>query len=255
MMNANYHTHTARCRHASGEDREYVEAAISQGIKVLGFSDHCPWVFPDGFVSGTRMEPHELDGYFKSLCDLRDEYKDDITIYIGFEAEHIPELMPEQDKLLADYPVDYMILGQHFLEPEPFGAYTGYPTPSENMLAWYTDLVIEALETGRYKYAAHPDLLHFTGDNETYRKHYTRLCQCLKRLDIPVEINLLGLGQHRHYPDNRFLEIARDTGCCAILGIDAHCPQMITDNDTIRKGEEVAKKYGLPLVDRLPGLD
>ncbi len=39
---ANYHTHTKRCRHAVGEDREYVEAAIEAGLKVLGFSDHTP---------------------------------------------------------------------------------------------------------------------------------------------------------------------------------------------------------------------
>ena len=30
IMYANYHTHTKRCRHAAGEDREYVEAAIKQ---------------------------------------------------------------------------------------------------------------------------------------------------------------------------------------------------------------------------------
>ena len=37
---ANYHTHTKRCHHACGEDREYVEAAIESGLKILGFSDH-----------------------------------------------------------------------------------------------------------------------------------------------------------------------------------------------------------------------
>ncbi|MBR1458649.1 MAG: histidinol phosphate phosphatase, partial [Oscillospiraceae bacterium] len=60
-MLANYHTHTSRCKHASGEDRQYVENAIRNGMQVLGFSDHCPWVYPDGFVSGTRMMPSELD--------------------------------------------------------------------------------------------------------------------------------------------------------------------------------------------------
>lgn len=43
-MKANYHTHTFRCKHADGEDKEYVEAAIKAGIKTLGFSDHCPWI-------------------------------------------------------------------------------------------------------------------------------------------------------------------------------------------------------------------
>ena len=77
-MIANYHTHTKRCKHANGEDREYIENAIQVGMKVLGFSDHCPWIYDDGFESGTRMTPDQLDEYFKSLTDLRDEYKNDI---------------------------------------------------------------------------------------------------------------------------------------------------------------------------------
>ena len=42
---ANYHTHTPRCHHAGGTEREYVEAALSVGMKTLGFSDHGPYMF------------------------------------------------------------------------------------------------------------------------------------------------------------------------------------------------------------------
>ena len=80
-MKANYHTHTSRCHHAEGEDREYIENAIKGGYKVLGFSDHCPWVYRDGFVSGIRMLPSQLDDYFKSLTDLKAEYSSDKNIY------------------------------------------------------------------------------------------------------------------------------------------------------------------------------
>lgn len=41
-MIANYHTHTWRCNHAVGTEREYVERAIEGGLKILGFSDHTP---------------------------------------------------------------------------------------------------------------------------------------------------------------------------------------------------------------------
>ena len=83
-----------------------MENAIQEGMKVLGFSDHCPWIFPKDYVSHTRMEPQELDGYFYALEALRQEYARDITIYIGFESEYIPELMEEQNQLLDGYPVD-----------------------------------------------------------------------------------------------------------------------------------------------------
>lgn len=126
-MKANYHTHTKRCGHATGEDREYVEAAIQSGLEILGFADHCPWVYENGYRSSIRLSPSEVDGYFSSLEDLRKEYRDDICIYIGFESEYLPALIPEQEKLLADYPLDYRILGQHFLGPDQEQIYVGAP--------------------------------------------------------------------------------------------------------------------------------
>ena len=150
-MFANYHTHTFRCHHAKGEDREFVEAAIASGFKVLGFADHCPWVYPYAYVSDCRMEPREVEGYFRSLTALRKEYADDIKIYIGFEAEYIPELIDAQDKLLAGYPTDYMILGQHSVGAEPYHPYTGVPDDSEAALAAYVDSCIAGMETGRYE--------------------------------------------------------------------------------------------------------
>lgn len=253
-MLANYHTHTFRCKHAGGDDREYVENAIKGGLKVLGFSDHCPWIYDDGFVSGTRMEPSQLDDYFKSICDLRDEYKNDIKIYVGFEAEYIPELMEKQNGLLKNYPLDYMIMGEHFTYREPHSPYTGFPTDKESDLADYVSTVIEGMETGKYKYVAHPDLLNFTGDDEIYKKHYTTLCRYLKSKNIPVEINLLGLVQERHYPNNKFFEIAKSVGNTAIIGCDAHYPQVLSDKDAHRKCENFAKSFGLTLVDFVDGM-
>ena len=46
-MTANYHTHTWRCLHASGTERQYVERAIEGGLAVLGFSDHAPMPYPE----------------------------------------------------------------------------------------------------------------------------------------------------------------------------------------------------------------
>ena len=60
-MIANYHTHTYRCGHAVGEDREYVEKAIERGLQVLGFSDHVPMPFPDGHESRFRVPLRLLD--------------------------------------------------------------------------------------------------------------------------------------------------------------------------------------------------
>ncbi len=254
-MLANYHTHTFRCHHASGEDREYVEAAIRSGIKILGFSDHCPWIYGDDFISGTRMLPGQLDDYFTSVHALQREYAKDITIYTGFEAEYIPELMEAQERLLEGYPVDYMILGEHFTSREPFGKYTGFPETGEEALARYIDLCIEGMETGKYRYIAHPDLMNYTGPGEIYDKHYRRLCLYLKTHDIPVEINMLGVLEGRHYPSPQFLRIAGQVGNTAIIGCDAHSPDRLENVQGQEACWKLAEQYGLALVDCLPGLE
>lgn len=251
-MLANYHTHTSRCKHASGEDRQYVENAIRNGMQVLGFSDHCPWVYPDGFVSGTRMMPSELDDYVHSVESLRDEYRRDITIYLGFEAEYIPELMEAQDRLLEGYPIDYMILGEHFAEREPFTTYLGQRFQDPAILRNYVDMVIEGMETGRYLYCAHPDLCGLT-DREIYDQEYRRLCSYLKAHSIPVEINLLGVVEHRHYTDPHFLRLAGEAGCNAIIGCDAHTPDRLDHREGQALCQTMAAQAGLPLVDFLPG--
>ncbi len=253
-MLANYHTHTFRCKHAKGEDKEYVEAAIRAGMKVLGFSDHCPWIFDDGYVSRVRMLPQNVDDYVASIQKLKQEYSDDITIYIGFEAEYIPELIDAQTELLKDYPIDYMILGQHFYGREPSVA-TGTPTKDETILKQYVDLVIEGMETGKYQYVAHPDMINYVGPEEIYAEHMQRLCRYFKEKNVPVEINMLGVLEGRHYTSERFLSIAQRIGNSAIIGVDAHFPERLEDSKMQNKCRALAERYGLPLIDFLPKLE
>ena len=248
-MLANFHTHTTRCQHADGEDREYVEAAIRAGFQALGFSDHCPWPFPYGYVSGIRMTPSEMDEYFSSLEALRKEYAKDINIYIGFEAEYDRKLNAAQETLFADYPLDYLILGQHFLGTESESLYVGTPSTDENILKQYVDLVIEGLGTGKYLYLAHPDVIHYTGADAIYEKHMARLCTYLKKQNIPIEINVLGLFSNRHYPSRRFLAIASRIGNTAVLGIDAHAPKQLLNTADIRRAELLCEEYGLTCIE------
>ena len=63
MPKVNYHTHTARCMHAEGADRDYVESALAGGFTTLGFSDHTPWRYaggpPGGMVAPAQERSRE----------------------------------------------------------------------------------------------------------------------------------------------------------------------------------------------------
>ena len=96
FITANYHAHTVRCQHASGTEREYIEAAIAMGIKEFGFSDHIPCPFRNGYVSHIRMTMEQAPDYVRTIRELADEYRNDIRIYVGFEAEYIPEFYQDR---------------------------------------------------------------------------------------------------------------------------------------------------------------
>lgn len=249
-MIANYHTHTYRCHHASGTEREYIEKAIAEGLKVLGFADHVPMPFPDGHQSGFRIRIEELEDYIRTLEALREEYKDKIKIYIGFEAEYYPELFDAMMALIAPYDYDYMILGQHFIDNER-SPYVSAPVTDEAALARYVDQVLAGLATGKYTYLAHPDVYNFVGDEEAYYRHMKRLCEGCKDMNIPIEVNLLGLMGGRHYPSDHFYRIAGEVGNVAVIGCDSHHVKDVADPEALRAGEQFAAKYGLQVLETI----
>ena len=248
-LKKNYHTHTTRCKHAVGEDRAYVEAAIAAGVTVLGFSDHIPMPTEDKRLNSIRMLFSEVDGYMDSLLTLRREYRDDIEIKIGFEGEYYAPVFEEQMRLLQQYPYDYLILGQHFLEVDGKGGYTGNATDDRRWLKTYVDTCIEALKTGQYRYLCHPDLIHFTGDEDYWKQEMSRLCHYCKEKGYPLEYNLLGALEQRHYPSEGFFALAGEIGNDIILGIDAHAPEQIGVQKPYQMALDTIEKYHLQVVD------
>ena len=61
----NYHTHTARCGHAIGDDEQYIIKAIEAGYQTIGFSDHL--MIPD---------LNRNDNYFDDIYLLKEKYKE-----------------------------------------------------------------------------------------------------------------------------------------------------------------------------------
>lgn len=248
-MKANYHTHTWRCMHAVGKEREYVERAIEGGLQILGFSDHTPYPYPEGYSSRIRMGLDQLEDYVETVLNLKEEYRDDIEIHLGLEAEYYPAYFQKLQEAVRDYPVEYFLLAQHFLGNEIGEIYAGNATADAQVLKRYCSQVIEAMETGFFTYLAHPDLLHFTGAADVYEEQMRRVCRRAKQLEVPLEINFLGIQDTRHYPDERFWKIAGEEGCSTVFGADAHCPAAVWNPEALRIAEEMAKRYDLHLLE------
>ena len=109
----NYHTHTARCLHARNTDEEYVQAALASGFKTLGFSDHTPWPYHDGYVSRIRMPAEQLAEYVESIRRLEKIYEGKIQLYVGLECEAFPQYYGWLKEQKEAHGLDYLILGNH----------------------------------------------------------------------------------------------------------------------------------------------
>ena len=255
-VSANYHTHTFRCNHASGADRDYVENAIRAGMKTLGFSDHSPMIFNKAtygdYYSNFRMRPEQAEDYFRSVLDLRAEYKNEINVLAGVEVEYYPDCFPGYLEFIRQFPLDYMILGQHFIGHEGPGLDAFDPAPDALRLRRYYDAVIAAVNTGLFLYVAHPDVIHFTGDAAVYESYTRSFLETLRPLDPVLEINQHGHLGGRHYPNETFWRLAGEYGFKAVVGVDAHDPAELLDEKRIGWCAALAKKYGLRLQDTLP---
>lgn len=244
-MIANYHTHTVRCHHAVGSETDYIENAIRNGMKILGFADHTPYDTPK--PRPFRMAPEELPEYAATLRALGEQYQDQIDILIGVEVEYYPTLFPAHLELLRDNGVQYMILGQHFLGDEIGEPYCAIKTDDVETLERYVDQSSEAMHTGLFTYFAHPDLIHFIGSGDIYEQQMLRLCEAAKETNTPLEINLLGIRTNRHYPDERFWAIAGAVGNDVVLGCDAHKPEDVSGGEAEQEALRMVKKYSLHL--------
>ena len=249
-MQANYHTHTPRCNHAEGAERDYVERALVAGFHTLGFSDHTPYFFDKpGYYSSFRMRPEQLPDYVDTLLALREEYGNKIRLFIGLEAEYYPRLFPRLLDYLRQFTLDYLILGQHALYNETEGIFSPRPTDEEKLLDQYRGQTLEALETGLFSYFAHPDLFHFTGETKAYERHVRAICRKAQELSIPLEFNLLGFSEGKHYPDPRFWKIVGEEGCQVILGSDAHTPVDTWNPALIARAEGLLSGFGIKAIE------
>ena len=248
-MIANYHTHTFRCKHAKGQDEEYILRAIEGGLKILGFSDHAPINCVKGYDAWWRVQPEDAKEYIETLKKLREKYKDKIKIYIGFEMEYYPELFDKMYAYVKELGAEYIILGEHYIGSEWDGSiHSNHPGHTKEDFTRYVNILIEGMKTGKFLYVAHPDMFRFEGDEQFYENEAERLCLAAKELDVPLELNLLGIHDNRNYPNERFLKVAGKTGCKMILGFDAHEPHRAYDDKSLAKAQKLVKKYNINLI-------
>lgn len=230
---ADYHIHTRRCGHATGNAAEYVDAARKVGLREIGFADHIPQYFlpPDSRDPGLAMAEEELGSYVAEVLENRAACKD-VVVRLGIEADFAPGQEAALKEILNSHPFDYVLGSVHYLNgwgfdnPEQTGGYSGRDI--DDLYREYFELVRRMVSTGLFDVVAHPDLLKKFG----YRPRsdilplYEETVRGIAAAGVAVEVNTAGLRQpvKEMYPHPDFLGLCCRYGVPVTLGSDAHRP-------------------------------
>jgi len=250
-ITANYHTHTYRCKHATGDVIDYAAKACEKNLKILGITDHSP--FPDRRWSEARMDMDDLDEYDQAIITARKAYPD-LKILKSMEcdwAEDYKNFYTEEFKDKRNY--DYLVGSLHFFRYKGEWIFAFSPE-ARGKIREYADAMIKMIESDIFDFIAHPDLFALSTlkwDKDAV-KASMEICEAAKEFKIPLEINGYGFrrplvetceGKRYPYPVDAFWEIASDYGIKVISSSDAHTP-----NDIIKSMDlcnDLAKKKNL----------
>lgn len=253
-MKANYHTHTQRCKHAGGSARDYLLKALENKMSILGFSDHAP--YPDDRF-GLRMDFCELEDYIREIEELKLEFKDDIVIKCGLEIEYDFNQKEYYKKLLNDYKLDYLALGQHIYAKNNKHINV-YSLKDTSQYLEYANTIIEGMKTGYFKFLAHPDVIFINDLKWDYNcdKFCDLLINAALENDFIFEFNANGIrrgeqefcdGNRYPYPHKNFWKKVSETNIKVIINSDCHSPEQVWDN-YMEIAYKIAKSWNLNII-------
>jgi histidinol-phosphatase (PHP family) len=236
-MRIDYHTHHERCGHAIGKLRDYVEQAISNGLHQLGLSDHMPLfhINPNEYLPEVAMPMSELSKYVEECYNLKREYKQQIDIRVGLEADYIEGREREIERILAEFEWDYVIGSVHFIGEQSDWDITDYRMVHnwqgkavDQVYEQYYQKVSLAAQTGLFDFIGHFDVIKrfgFRPQLDPWPWQVAAL-QDIRKHDLAIELNTAGWQTKaaEQYPTIAVLEYCYQLGIAVTLGSDAHQP-------------------------------
>ena len=229
-MRVDLHNHTTLCNHAEGTMDEYIKKAIELDIDVYGFSEHAPM---KNFEDGYRLTLDKKDFYENSILNLKEKYKKDIMIVLGYEVDFL-----SGDYILDEIKkakVDYLIGSVHYLgkwgfdNPEFIGEYKNKDI--DKIWEEYFDAVKQSAKSGIFNIVGHLDLIKIF--NFQPKKDIKLIAldtlKIIKKSGMVMEINSTGLRKpvKEQYPSKQILELAFELDIPITFSSDAHSVEQI----------------------------
>ncbi|KGR76756.1 histidinol-phosphatase HisJ [Ureibacillus sinduriensis] len=249
-MKKDGHIHSPFCPHGTKDPFEkYIEKAIEENFSEITFTEHAP--LPTNFADPTPnkdsgMKPKDLTAYLETLKQLKQHYKDRITIKVGLEVDYIIGYETETRALLdiAGPLLDDAILSVHFLKHNDTyacidfsdGVYMDFARQLggiETLYNLYYDTILQSIDAnlGHFKprRIGHPTLVHkfqlVHGEKIDDDRRIIEVLTKMKEKGYELDVNSAGLSKpfcKVPYPPMHMIEYARSISLPLIFGSDAH---------------------------------
>lgn len=242
-MIADYHVHTPYCGHAEGKIIQYIEHAIKAGISEIGFSDHLGRYYL-GRSQRKRywdwgMKERNVARYVSEILDLREAFDGSITIRVGLEIDFIEGAEHLVERIVSQYPFDYLLGSVHCLPGIGWRHITQYVKEDpKRLFSQYFCAAKAAAVSGLFQALAHLDFIWRyielpEAPMSVLNDYITDVAAAANNHDTSIEINANGYLWSRQRPDSSFdpfdmmLDIIKTHHVKITLGSDAHTPSLV----------------------------
>ena len=209
---------------------EYVKKAIEKKIDIFGFSEHAPMDFDPKY----RMKFLEKDFYENEVKNLREKYKNEISILLAYEVDFMQNknlMMPE----ILSSNVDYLIGSVHFIQ-EKNKTLWGFDNPEfigkykekniDDIWTDYFDAIEQMAKSNYFDIVGHLDLIKVFKylPKKDIKSIAKSALLAIKKSNMVLEINAAGLRKPiaEPYPSDKLLELAFEMNIPITFSSDAH---------------------------------
>ncbi|MPR32450.1 histidinol-phosphatase [Salmonirosea aquatica] len=246
----NYHSHSHYCDGVE-PPRAQVEAALAQGVRVLGFSSHGPVYFDNAW----SMKVEKLEAYLSETRALQAEYADRLELYVGLEVDYLPSEDASKYGGPSTYApkLDYTVGSVHYLDRNEIGAPWEIDGSSEKfmrglvevhggdiqkVIRLYYGCIRQMIERDPPHIVGHLDKIkiHNIGnslyDEEVpwYQAEIDQTLDAIAASGCVLEVNTRGVYKKNltTYPSLSILQKARQRHIPIMVNSDSHAPSEIT---------------------------
>ena len=259
-MLCDYHVHTHYSDDSTYLMEDVVKDGIKKGLSEICFTDHVDygikydWDDPRAFQTrdGMCFANVNYPEYAKEIAELKEKYKNQITLKMGLEFGIQTHTIQQYQKLFSQYPFDFIILSIHQVENQEFWTqdFQKGKTQLEYNLGYYQELLDVIKVYKDYSVLGHLDLiirydLEGTLDFAYIKDIVKEILEIVIKDGKGIEINT---SYHRYglkdmTPSRDILKLYKELGGKIItIGSDSHKPEHL--GAYIEEAKEELKKLG-----------